>query len=332
MNCIYLSILLFSLNAIKLDQEASFSEINMPDALTCQDTLTRKISNPANNIASNEVSNGEVNHSAIWQLDLIGLEGPSEAGTAGFQFEVLVNQHFQGLVSGNTNDINVELNNYREKLSDTDVLLLILLNKEYQKMKIHSGEGSYFTNDQEIYFYFHPGYTSQYTVQISEESHESEDYFFFYIEKSNGIENLRDVRNRIEPLIEEKKSFLAYFHGPGNRALILSHEDDSHQIDEFFNILFTSRTQPPLVPNDELRNVYEIISQFVSEYPSRINLELYLYFNEASYSFLLEPFIKPLLETRMPKLNLMDWHAYIMSDFNIQSINDQYTYINLVNP
>ena len=335
MSCIYLVIILFGF-AINTVNESSFGvshtdTINMHGTLSSRDTLQKNISDPAYYTPCDEDLNGSINFSPFWQLDFIGQGGSFEASKVIFQFEVFVNQYFKGHISGNIDYINAELNKYREKLGDKDVLILILINKDYLKLDIKTMNRSYTTNDQEVYFHFHPGYPSQYFVQLQKESTDFEDFYFFYIEKSNGIENLRDVRDRIEPLMKEKIPFLAYFNGPDHNAIIVSHENEPNQVDEFFNILFTSRTQPPLVPNDELLDVYDAISKLVYKDPHLINLKMYLYFNEASYSFLLEPFLTPLLETRIPKLNLLNWHASIISDFNIQSQNDQYTYINLVN-
>ncbi len=334
MNCIY-HLLYFVLYATNPVSEASFitsdiSNIFVSGTLSLQDTLEYK-THESINYSNDEGPNGDSDSSSFWQLEFIDREGSKDSGTVIFQFEVLVNRHFQGRISGKPDFINAELNRYRRKLDNTDVLNLILINTDYLKFDIKSANGSYTTNDQEVCFYFNRKHPTRYTVQLPDESTQIEDFFFFYIEKSNGIENLRDVRDRIEPLIGEKSPFLAYFHGPDNNAIIVSHENEPYRLDEFFNILFTSRTQPPLVPNDELLNVYSTLSKFVYENHHRINLKMYLYFNEASYSFLLEPFIIPLLETRIPKLNLLNWHVSIISDFNIQPQNDQYTYINLVN-
>lgn len=243
-----------------------------------------------------------------------------------FPFEVFFNASLQATYPADSlKMINGLLAEFADQLSGQDVLTVILINENRLDLIVKNGNHAQRTSSGEILLHFYPDQPHIYSIETLPDDIAAKDCYFFYMEKSNGLKNLREFQNRLDSTVEDNHPFLVYFNGPGSEPVVI--KDPSDRI-TLYNTLFTSVTQPP-IPVQELQRVSHELDIFIAEQGTDINLKMYLYLSEVSYGLLMNAFILPLIEQYISSKNLANWQVWFMTDFEADSKGQRYNYINI---
>ncbi len=237
-----------------------------------------------------------------------------------FSAEVAENQHVLDVFPATSDSINNILNSYNNRKEFYGLLEFILLNENHNEWIIHKNEQSRTTRDEEIILRFQTNMQAHYGIEIVPEI---KDYYFFYVEKSGGIDSLRNVRHRIDDVIQKNQTFLAYF----NDFVV----QDSSDIMDFYNRVFTENTQPPFFQT-ELVNVLEALQTFLPEDNKPVNLTTALYISKLNYNSMKRGFVLPLIRQIHVLHNVNSLQVHIMTDFDVSEKQQSFEYINITKP
>lgn len=255
-----------------------------------------------------------------WQISFISKGQILRGDTALFAVEVAENQKVVDVFSATPENINKVLNIYSEREDFHGLLELIFLNKNFDEWVIHKNENTITTREEEVILQFQPNTPTTYRIELLPEII---DHYFFYIEKSGGIESLRDVRQRIDAVILDNEPFLAYFN---NYAV-----KDEIDIMDFYNKLFTENTQPPFAQT-ELKEVLGALQEFLPMNHKQVHLYTMLYLSELSYHSMMGSFVWPLIRQVNNLKNVYSMQVYILTDFDITDKASNIEYINITKP
>lgn len=243
-----------------------------------------------------------------------------------FQFELFINGRFDSRIRSNIEYLRHRLEILSKNLGPEDWVELVLINPRREVLQIVSSTGQQTVNDYEIKLAFYPGVPSSYTISTTLLQAEAWHGVFVYVEKSDGIQNLRHLQRHLDSLVVTGTPFLVYFNGPGNRPVIASRPE---QLTSLYNQLFTSITQPPR-PADELQSVYDVLMQFLPQHTNNASLTALHYLSEPSYSLLRNRFLIPLWNTYLPAGSFLDRPVYIFTDFDVQDTHELFIYKNII--
>ncbi len=272
----------------------------------------------------------QIHNAHYWQLDFTINGWPVKPDTTLFMIEIFVNRQLRETIEGKPRMIQDMLDHYQKTISEHDEFEIILLNSQFLPLVLYTPGVSYRLNRQEVKLQFHPQKQSYIRVELADTISILSEYHFFYIEKSNGIKNLRDFKNRLDSVSERGMPFLVYYFGPSGEGITINHEASKEEIRLFLNLLFDNETQPP-GPQQELLRVENALMRFLPDQKEAARLNAWLYISESSYKTLFTRLIEPLLSRSLPGLLMADLAIVILTDFDVYDKKTKYTYINIYN-
>ncbi len=265
--------------------------------------------------AKNKLQNDSAK--APWLINFFVEGAPVEKHTPLLDLEILENQHIVRTFKPTQSELNSLLAEYYHNEDFVGLLELILLNHNRDEWIINTGDNTFKTKDEEVFLSFASDQKKEYRVELVPTLN---NYYFFYVEKSGGLDSIRDVRSRLDQIIGSDKPFLAYF----NNTVIR----DSADIILFYNELFTRITQPPF-NHMELNQVMYNLQSFLPYQSEAINLHMYLYFSRSSYNNMKGGFLQPLVHRLRSEMDLHSMNVVILTDFDIHDKKEEYKYINI---
>lgn len=252
-----------------------------------------------------------------WLINFFAHGAPVKKHIPLIDVEIADNQHIIRAFKPSQSKLNSVLAEYYNNADFFGLLEVILLNHTRDEWIIHTGKNTYKTKEEEVFLSFESEQRKEYRVEIIPELN---NYYFFYVEKSGGLDSIRDVRSRLDQIIESDKPFLAYFNNTVAK--------DSADIIQFYNELFTRITQPPF-NHMELNRVMSHLQNFLPYLSEAINLHMYLYFSRSSYNNMKRGFIQPLVHRLRSEMGIHSMTVFILTDFDIHEMKEDYKYINI---
>ncbi len=267
----------------------------------------------------------------LWQLEFL-YHGQRDGQDTTIMVEFLVNERMidRTTVKTETDHIIQRVDSLAQYLSSTEkTLTLLILNSSAKDISIESSiYGRTITNNQEIRLDFTPEQLVKYSINFFPNK---DTVHFFYIEKSDGIRNIRHAYNSISELIDNGHQVKAFLNGPGNNNwYTISSESTKNERLSFLNAMIYSTTEPP-PPADEFNRVTTALSAFLAENNAPI-LSFYIYISNLSYNNLRRGFINPLIEAitgnELPGKGIGDFRTEVIfrTDFEISDQDPHYTY------
>lgn len=206
------------------------------------------------------------------------------------------------------------LNNFLEEIiknSDKNAAAqVIFLNRNLNDVwLVKNGKDSVLFDQEEVTMFFDTTESVYYSLYIRE----PEDFQFFYVEPSGGIQNLRFLQKHLEKVLEKEQLFLIYYNSPSGGMVINKSED----LVNFYNRVFVSISQSPF-PTEELRNVSVVLNANMPADLHKKNLVCSFYISEISYNPLKDGFIEPLLQNYLTNLGFKEVSAVVYTDFDVK--------------
>ncbi len=265
-----------------------------------------------------------VNDDHRWSLEFLYADDTLQKPSQPFAFELFIDHVFVDIGFATPETILQVMMEIIDNHAGVNEVKLVLLNSSFHTFVIHHNNNVFVNKNEEIEFVFRVNHTENYSATIYLHERELTDFHFFYIEKSGGIMNLGDIRSRLDPIIENGLPFIVFFNGP-NRPVIVTESTD---ITQFYNLLFTAITQPP-VASEELDRVIDVLHEHLPGNYHDINLHFYFYFSDVSYNLLFNRFLASLIEHYFPEKVFGERSVYIMTDFDVSERSTEYNYINI---
>jgi hypothetical protein len=260
------------------------------------------------------------NDSTHWSIDFYHEDETVDPSEFVLNFEVFVNGQWEKNFSSNNAGLNILLADYAKKLDHSDFLELLFLNSEGGSVKLGLDEFETSSNSYEVHLIFPGKAPREYSMVYAPRK----DFYFFYVEKSGGIHNLRYLRNLTDPVVNKGHYFLMYFNALGNPFMT----SNQASVMAFYNLVFTEITQPPQA-SAELKRVISALQGALPADMRNIDLHYVFFLSEISYRLLGEDFIGQLTESFVKSRRLFPKSVTIATDFNVSNKNKNFKYINL---
>lgn len=256
----------------------------------------------------------------VWHIEFEG-HGTAPIAATVFDYEFFVNgqmkKQVQSALPQRVNEIIAEL---AERIEVSDLLQVVLLNHDYLFINVRSLDRQKIFHGGELILNF----TGQDSLLFSLEILPRAPIHFFYIESSGGIENLLFLKTQLDRLVQTGQPFMVYYNGPGRKVFFREPEE----LTPFFNMLFTSITQPPF-PSEELKNVKTLLKANLPMDMRNVVLHMHFYLSEISFNRLSEHFVKPLVAVLFQD-NLVHHNTInIYTDFEVRNKEQAFSYINI---
>lgn len=258
-----------------------------------------------------------------WEIS-IEIQGQDSAFAESmfFDFEIIgpegdICQVFNATAS----EITSLLKSYQKKVHNTEMVRVILLNRDFMKIKHQAGnQPPQIKYSEEITLKFYGATPVKHHIHFMERDVLN----FIYVETSGGIRNIRHLRNHVERVLEKEEEFLIYYHGASGPMII----DSEELLTRFYNMVFTAITQPPM-PGEELRNVMQTFQEKRTESWNLANLQLSFYMGEISYQRLMDLFVKPFKRYLSEEYAFWQIHTVVYTDFDVSEKSKKIRYVNI---